>query len=167
MNTSMTASKTNKPGKPGTRSRGFSLVEVTLAVGIAAFGLISVMALVPQGFEMSRKTGELTVQRHIVEQIFRELEQASFASIVQGERTRYFDDQGVELSAQGSGGMITYVANVTVEPLTTVLSAGSGPEQYLRKVTLKIATTTTRTFDFSDGNSARYARFFNYIAKSR
>ena len=42
------------------RLAGFSLVEVTLALGIAAFALMAVFALLPIGFATSRDAGEQT-----------------------------------------------------------------------------------------------------------
>jgi uncharacterized protein (TIGR02598 family) len=39
---------------------GFSLVEVTLAVAIAALAMITLLGLLPQGLEMSRKSALIT-----------------------------------------------------------------------------------------------------------
>ncbi len=38
------------------RARGFSLPETTIAVAIAALGIVSIMGLIPQGLETAHKT---------------------------------------------------------------------------------------------------------------
>jgi uncharacterized protein (TIGR02598 family) len=55
--------------RPVCRTRGFSLVEVTLALGIAAFCLLTVFALVP----VALKTQQASVQQTIANQIINEL----------------------------------------------------------------------------------------------
>ncbi len=42
----------------GTRTAAFSLVEVTLALGISAFALIAIFGLLPVGLQVSRAAGE-------------------------------------------------------------------------------------------------------------
>ncbi|OYW26293.1 MAG: hypothetical protein B7Z47_07745 [Chthoniobacter sp. 12-60-6] len=52
------------------RSRaGFSLVEVALAVAIAALAIITLLGLLPQGLEMARKTSLMVSDSNILQQI--------------------------------------------------------------------------------------------------
>lgn len=93
----------NRSLRPASRSlaKGFSLVEVTLAVAIASLAIITLLGLIPQGLEMSRKTGLLTNNSHILEQIIRDLENTQFSLLpAPGAATnqrRYFNDQGQEV----------------------------------------------------------------------
>ena len=48
------------PGRLRRLSRGFSLVEVTLAIAVVAIGLVGVMALFPLGMDAVRQAADST-----------------------------------------------------------------------------------------------------------
>lgn len=157
-----------------TRPNGFSLPEVTIAVGIAALGLVALLGLMPQGMEMARKTGELAAQRQIVEQVSRDLEQTSWAELqalaasTTGQ-VKAFSEQGIEVAPGAVN--TSYVANVRVFDLTAQLPQGVGgsprTEPFLRKVVTRIATTTNMGYNFDDPvNKANFSTFHTYVAKS-
>lgn len=167
---------------PARSARGFSLPEVTIAVAIAALGILSILGLLPQGLEMTRKTGEVSAHRHILEQVFRDLEQSSWTALDNvmkaGPYKRLFDDQGIETTAGGT--TLTYTVQVELFGETTGsttqhprlpgaanLSGDSASQKYLLKTIVKIAATANSGFDFGDGNKSRYAIFVNYLAKGR
>lgn len=126
---------------------------------------------------MSRKTGEITAQRSIVEQIIRDLEQQDWTTLSSETTassalsTQYFDDQGITTNS-GSPTQ-TYIAKVDVQKLkvslpgvtyTTSNEDKEKGENRLRKVVIKIQPTTKQTFDDTKSN---YATFYHYIAKGR
>lgn len=146
-------------------SRGFSLVEVTIALAIAAGGFITLLGLLPQGLEMSRRTSEMAASSRIVEHIAGELIQMSWDDLDWNGHTssnkgrRYFDDQGIPLAdaeLAGNSSMLTYVASIYLVPEenTTMglklprAGTASQNEKYVRRAIVFIASTTEKNYVF-------------------
>jgi uncharacterized protein (TIGR02598 family) len=80
----------------------FSLVEVTLALGIAAFCLIAVFGLMPVGVQTNRNATSRTVATNIVGAVVADLRAISNAKSTSAQfsiafgtsKTLYFDDTG-------------------------------------------------------------------------
>lgn len=151
---------------PGLLKRGFSLPEVTLSVAIAALGIISILGLMPQGLEMSRKTGQLAAHRQIVEQIIRDLDQTDWVNLPVGVKTKYFDDQGLELLT-ASAPTMSFIVKYEIAAANPNLPKNPVAELYLRKVVIKIATTVNPAFDFTDANERHYNTFNHFLAKGK
>lgn len=110
---------------------GFSLIEVTIAMAIAAVALVTLLGLIPQGMDTMREAGDQAIMGRIHQQILNELqltpfEDASGASLLDryDGMEFYYDAQGEELSdnrspagdperEKGSFGHI-YSARVTI-----------------------------------------------------
>jgi Tfp pilus assembly protein PilV len=58
---------------PATRLRGFSLVEVTLALGVAGFCLVTVMGLLPLGLDSNQNCLEQTLAASVASQVYSDL----------------------------------------------------------------------------------------------
>ena len=88
--------------------RAFSLVEVTLALGIVGFAAATVLALLPTGLATLRHSIEQTVESQISQQITSDILQTPFASIpttfppagelgeygIQKTKKYYYDTEG-------------------------------------------------------------------------
>jgi len=153
---------------------GFSLVEVTLAVAIAALALITLLGLLPQGLEMSRKTSQLTNNSNILEQIIRDLENAQYSTLPAAKVRRYFNDQGSEVQ-QGDDN-ITFVAEIDPEQPAFLpredaqlkyANAFNNNRGNLRRVVIRVATTSSPDFQFGENNRVSYSIFNHLIAKTR
>lgn len=149
-----------KTQHPNSRSQGtfhqaFSLVEVVLAVGIMALGVVTILGLLPHGLEMSRKTANEMAEVRIVEHIIGELQSSDWANFNNGlEQTRFFDDQGLELpdlSTSESRFMLSYVAKVEVPQLDVYLPTNNAPQlsPHLRRVTIKLIAAPLVDFNFN------------------
>ncbi len=61
-----------------TKSAGFSLVEVALAIGIVAFAFVALLALLPAGLTTFRRALDISICTQIAQRIVSEAQQADF-----------------------------------------------------------------------------------------
>src|SRR6266496_4063891 len=110
------------------RASAFSLVEVTLAIGVAAFALIAVFGLLPVGVQTNRNATSQTAATNITAAVVADLRatpttsstSSQFAITFGTARTLYFDGAGqftTSLSAYSR-----YQVNVTFPSSPTGLS---------------------------------------------
>lgn len=99
-------------------SSAFSLVEVTLALGIVAFSLLTLVGLIPMGLTTFHKAVNASISSQIVQQVVTDMQQTDFSQLTQSIPIRYFDDQGNELGTANNpppaGTIINYDVNVVV-----------------------------------------------------
>ena len=88
----------------------FSLVEVTLALGIAAFCLIAVFGLMPVGVQTNRNATSRTAAANIMTAVVADLRatpttnstSAQFGISFNGNKTLYFDGSGQFTTTSGT-----------------------------------------------------------------
>jgi len=85
-------------------NQAFSLIEVTLALGIVAFALLPLVALLPVGLDSQRDAIESTTNAQILQTITGDLQRTEFDQLVNSEQlttqtipVRHFDDLGNEI----------------------------------------------------------------------
>ncbi|MCB1086152.1 MAG: Verru_Chthon cassette protein B [Verrucomicrobiae bacterium] len=102
---------------------GFSLVEVTLAIGITAVALVSLMGMLPKGLKTLQKAADQAVMGRINQQILGELQVTPWDSVGSGGSplesfdgaVRIYDDQGIELPKTERGSFDhVYTAKISV-----------------------------------------------------
>lgn len=149
--------------------RGFSLVEVVLAVGIMALGVVTILGLLPHGMEMSRKTANEQAETRILDQIVGELQTTNWDSVGQfGKQTRYFDDQGLEITNgnQDFDVLLSYVAEVNVPDADVKLPTnrdGVDVNHNLRRVMVKLISKPLRNFDFNSPTAGVQVKVFTQL----
>lgn len=174
---------------PLRQKSGFSLVEVALAVAIASLGIITCLGLLPEGLEMSRKTGQMTMNRNMIEQVIRDLENVQDWKLIKpavsnsiiapsnttssnnsgdtairnGKQSLYYDEQGAPVPKNSS--RLTYVVSVDFTG-QIFLPGATADNQYLTRAVIRIANTSNAAFDFTKAG-ANYASFTHLIAKTR
>lgn len=158
----------------------FSLVEVTIAVAIAALGFLTLLGLLPQGMNMARNSAEMSVGSKIVQKISGDLQSMAWDRITWTGYgpPRYFTNEGREMTkadtnAEDMAATLAYVASVQVpvKPMDVVLPAGTAggnattPETYLRRVKISVATTQDTEFNFNTAPPARFTSTSALIAR--
>lgn len=146
------------------RSKGFSLVEVTIALAIVAFSLVTIIGLLPAGVTMSNRAGLNSAAAVIFEHVVGDARQTDYSKLVfpsSGQPNapvttgvsfripalRYFDNQGAEVIPANplsltdeEKGKVVYHVNTRILTNTTVPSDKlPSVGQYLATVTFQIA----------------------------
>jgi uncharacterized protein (TIGR02598 family) len=131
--------KISKHPTPRDGAGGFSLIEVTIALGITAIALVSLMGMLPKGMETLRRAADKAIEGRIHQQILGELQLTPWEAKGGGngdplvekfdKEIRFYDDQGIELQEFEKGGVDhVYTARIHVPtPGSSLpLSVGSG-----------------------------------------
>lgn len=100
-----------------TRAAGFSLIEVTIAMAIAAVAMVTLLGMIPQGMNTMTEAGDQAIMGRIHQQLLNEIQLTPFGSSEGGGGGEYayleeyngekffYDSQGEELSStMDSGG---------------------------------------------------------------
>ncbi|MEX1119367.1 MAG: Verru_Chthon cassette protein B [Terrimicrobiaceae bacterium] len=134
----MDTSKYSDPEKSG----GFTLVEVTLALGVASFALVVLFGLLPVGLTISRGAADSVMGAQISQRVINDALQTDFDTLVESGATtlfrkpvRYFGEQGNELL--GPDGAIYHV-NTRVAVSTGVPGNGVATNPDVATVTVQI-----------------------------
>jgi uncharacterized protein (TIGR02598 family) len=131
--------------------RGFTLVEVLLALGIVSFAFMALCGMLPVGLKTYRDAMDATCRANIVRVVTSELSQSPYTNIdtTLMSSTRYFSDQGLEVaSADDARFRVKYVnvlsgtslfgaTNSSLKPVTIEISAVQGGSS-LSRVTVFI-----------------------------
>jgi uncharacterized protein (TIGR02598 family) len=75
--------------------RGFTLIEVSLAVAVCAIGLIAILSLFPHALQSARDAGDNTLVATMVEKLFNGLRTNAYSTVAAlPNSTLYFDQAG-------------------------------------------------------------------------
>ena len=94
------------------QASGFSLIEVVLAVGVAAFALVTIMGLLPAGLSTFKNSMNTAVGSQIAQRVFNDLQVADFTYIQ--NTNRYFDEQGNDLNNNSNAVKCIYWVQVSI-----------------------------------------------------
>jgi uncharacterized protein (TIGR02598 family) len=121
------------------RRAGFTLVEVTVAIGIVAFAMIGMLGLLPVGLTTFQEASTTSIRAQIVQAITSDIARSDSSNISTG--THYFDNEGNSLETNGPKTVYTAVVNAAdlVELANLGVSKESG-----RRVTIKVTNIRTQ-----------------------
>jgi uncharacterized protein (TIGR02598 family) len=139
---------------PSRAGRGFTLVEVLLALGIVSFAFMALCGMLPVGLKTYRDAMDATCRANIVRVVSAELAQSPYttinATLTNTDKDRYFSDQGlVVTNAADARFCVKYVnvlsetmlfgaTNSSLKPVTIEISAVQGGRS-LSRVTVFVA----------------------------
>jgi uncharacterized protein (TIGR02598 family) len=98
----------------------FSLVEVVIAVGVAAFALVALLGLLPAGLKTFKGTMNMATGSQIAQRIFNDMQVADWSDL--GPTNRFFDEQGNEMANSNALNCIYWVRVSTTNALTRMNS---------------------------------------------
>jgi uncharacterized protein (TIGR02598 family) len=138
-------------------SPGFSLVEVTLAMGLVSFSLVGLMGMLPVGLSNLREAMELQTQARIAQQLAAELQLLPFAEVsggsYQSSFPRHYDEEGSSVTATEA------IYTVTADALAAVELPGGASNPEIRRLTFgiqkKTSPNTTEAFSLVASNTGR------------
>lgn len=144
-------------------NKAFTLTEVSLAVGMAAFGMLSVVALMPVAFDMLEESGTSGVEARIGSQITDELKAIEFSEIqsLSGDR-RLYNLDGLELE-DGNRADAHFVALITVDNQSQPIPGGDIATGILKQVTVQVTSSPlagNSSFDFEDPANRNQVKVF-------
>lgn len=171
--------KTNQRDRQQNRGRrdgGFSLIEVTMALGITAMVLVPLLAILPHSMKNMREAIDVSVSSRILEEIASEAQLMKFDDLDKLETEnggiRHYDVQGNDVTNEG-GSDIVYSARIEV-PNSTATGGVELPQSslktdnYARRIRIDVAVTRGADFDFDDPDNYRDMQsFVTIVSKLR
>lgn len=111
---------------PTRRAAGFSLIEVTLALGIIAFAFLAVFGLLPVGLDTFRRSMDRTEAAQIAQRLVAEAQQTPFDNVPSlFGKLYYFDSEGERLTAadaKSTSGPAGYVYSAVIDAATDTVA---------------------------------------------
>ena len=100
---------------------GFSLIEVTIAMGVMAFAAIAILGIIPNGLAAATRSSQTTIAARLASEVQSEIQQVGLASFATD--TTYFDGDGKILTS--TPGAVYYVYRSVEDCLLPGASSGS------------------------------------------
>ncbi len=105
------------------RRAGFSLVEVTMAMGIFGFAFAAIIGLIPMGLSNFRQAMDASVGTQICQRVINDVQQTDFDTLTGGSQAeRYFDEEGNEVTQSSK---YVYQVKIVVSGTTATPNAAA------------------------------------------
>lgn len=151
------AQSIHSPSLARRRSRGFTLVEMVISLGIVGFAFTAIVGLLPFGLQNFRAAMDTTLQTQMAQSLIGKAGQSSYADLSQlAGQSFYFDDNGNLVGASGQDK--TYEATIQVEKQTVLPSDSGYRNSNLARVTITFIQKG------SSGSQRPVGSFVTYIA---
>lgn len=117
------------------RGAAFSLVEVTIALGVIAFAVVSIIGLLAVSFNTSRASASDSAMGSMIGTVMNRFRSQPFDSIAGGDF--YFDADGALQASQGPYSAYKCTVTVIDDPDTAGTGATGGAQINLKRVNLE------------------------------
>ena len=97
-------------------NRGFSLIEVTLALGVAGFCLVTIMGLIPLGLNSNQNSLEQTMAASLASQVYSDLRVAAKTSNATSPRFNIPIASGTTMQFTSDGQVVAAGASQPANP---------------------------------------------------
>lgn len=158
------------PKKSGSAATltAFSLIEVTLSIAIVAFAFVAIFGLLPVGMNTFRRAVDYSLGSQIVQRLVNDAMQTDYAELIKvtpaAPSTRYFDDQGNEVTADND---YLYIAELSVVAPTTLPPATNPASPSLATVTVRLANNPAhKPSPFDPASGVPVATYTAMIARN-
>ena len=157
---------------PGGRARcddqAFTLVEVTLAIGIMAFALLAVFGLLPVGMNTFRSAMNMSIGGQIAQRVINDAQQADFNQLITdasgatitvcgAKARRYFSEEGDEVIPANPATLTPAEQQKTLYWVNTrIVPATSEPSSASPQSNANIATVTVQVMFNPGGQPPAY-----------
>lgn len=141
---------TSPPAPPGNRkpalwkSRGFSLVEVTLAIGLTTFSVIVLLGLLCSGVNESRQATDQTVMVQIAQQLIGMAQQTDWSHTDELSSAYFYFDETGQLLEGSEEDQAVFAGCILVEPEVNLPADGSGVNDQMAKVRVRVVRDPAR-----------------------
>lgn len=155
------------------KSNGFSLVEVALALAIAAFGILTVVSLMPASFNNVKLAGNAVTSSRIFQQMLGELQSMDWGTYAAGQpgwsklnnlqagqptSRRFFDIEGTRIPRDDEEmeRKLVYVAEFYFPPVSVqmtggVVAATGDARRDMRHVVIRLMESPDPDYVFKEG----------------
>lgn len=140
------------------RASAFSLIEVTMAIGIVAFAFVSIMGMLPVALNAFNRSVDSTIETQIAQRLYANAQQVKFSEIGTMAGGSVFDGEGNLVGAgttMPAGGPGVYHA-VVKPPTKNFIDSES-----VRTITIEIAKN--RTVEAVRSDSPGDLRTYSFI----
>lgn len=137
--------------------KAFSLVEVTIAIGVVSFSLLAIMGLVPVGLTTLRAAMDQTVESQIVQAIGSEALLTPFGQLTNSfaGKVSYYNEEGTLTGDRNLARyeVATSLTNAVYPGSTNAAQLSSGLQSLRVKIVRLQGVTATNNFSIQVSNS--------------
>ena len=120
---------------------GFSLVEVTLALGIISFAMVTLIGLLPVSYTSFRASARSVTSTQLAQRIFAEMQQTDFTNLA--PTNTFHDVQGAEVGQSDSKKVfdvnVQIISDVKLPASASVASSSLLGNAHLKQIVVKVA----------------------------